>query len=353
MKHDGLQELLEQLQTQLDLGEDQRDRLLAGSQAPWWLSALLGLAAWFSAFFFILAFLGPWLLLIEGPVGRGLAGVLLLLAALWLFRRGQPFANQIGLALSLTGQGLLVYVLAEHGGFDFGSERGPAWFSLALAGGLLWLPSSFLHRHVCALVMLASAAVLLGSGAGLALYCVLLAACACVLWLGRLLWVSHPQAGRIRAIADAATLLSLCLAVAAHEQLLEPVFDLQGASVDRWTSAIYPVGMALLLVAVVAWLIRDLKGTAWWSGLGASIVLVVLAHPAPGLLLTLALGLAVFRASNRSWLALLPAFAGFYLFVLYYSLHISLLEKSLVMIATGATLLIGGLLLPRLWGTRP
>lgn len=349
MSNDWLKPLLEQLQMDLSLGADQRDQLLAASQAPWWLSALLGLAAWISALFFIIAFLGPWLVLIEGPVGRGLAGVLLLLAALWLFRRGQPFADQIGLALSLTGQGLLIFVLTEHLNFGQDSLRIPALVGMLLAGVLLWLPSSFLHRHVCALVVLISAAVLVGSGTGLALYCVLLAASACALWLGRLRWASHPQARRIRALADAATLASLCLVAAAHEQLLEPVLDLQALTAVQWASTLYPAGMAVVLLCVVAWLLRDLKGPLYWAGLSISVLVAVLAHPAPGLLLTLALGLAVFQASNRSWLLLLPAFAIFYLFILYYSLHISLLEKSLLMIASGTILLIAGLLLPRLW----
>ncbi|MBL4834106.1 MAG: DUF4401 domain-containing protein [Pseudomonas sp.] len=353
MKHDSLNVLLDRLQVELALDEDQRNQLRAGSQAPWWLSALLGLAAWFSASFFIVAFLGPWLLLIEGPVGRGLAGLLLLLAALWLFRRGQSFAHQIALALSLTGQGLLIFVLAEHLQLELDNLRAPAVLSMLLAGILLWLPSSFLHRHVCALVVLASAAVLVGSGTGLALYCLLLAACACALWLGRVRWATHPQAGRIRAIADAATLLSLCLAATMHHQLLEPLLDLQKLAAARWTSAVYQVGMGLLLLTVVAWLLRNMKRAAYWSGLGATVVLVILAHPAPGLVLTLALGLAVFQASNRSWMALLPAFAAFYLFILYYSLHISLLQKSLVMVASGLVLLVGGLLLPRLLRVQP
>lgn len=135
MKHDGLQELLGQLQTQLALGANQRDRLLAGSQTPWWLSALLGLAAWFSAFFFILAFLGPWLLLIEWPVGRGLAGVLLLLAALWLFRRGQPYANQI-----VPGRGCWSTCLLNTAGSILtvrAGRRGSAWRWRAGCSGCL------------------------------------------------------------------------------------------------------------------------------------------------------------------------------------------------------------------------
>ncbi len=347
MKRDWLNELLGQLGGHLDLEARQREQLLAGSQVPWWLSALLGLAAWISSLFFILAFLGPWLMLIEGTVGRGVAGVLLILAALWLFRRGQPFANQIGLALSLTGQGLLVFLLTERLNITQDNLRAPALFCMLLAGILLWLPSSFLHRHVCALLVLTGAAVLMGDGTALGFYGVVLAALACALWLCRQRWASHQQANRIRALADAATLMSLLLAAMPHQQLLTHMFDFQSDVARHWIKVVYPAGMGIILLSVVAWLIRDMKGLMRWSVLGITALVAMLAQPAPGLVLTIALGLALFHASNRSWLVLLPVFATFYLFVLYYSLHISLLEKSLLMILCGAILLVGGRLMPR------
>ncbi|WP_339847542.1 DUF4401 domain-containing protein [uncultured Halopseudomonas sp.] len=350
MTSDWLNELLTQMQAQLNLDASQREALLAGSQSPWWLSALLGMAAWVSSLLFILSFLGPWLALIEDPFGRAVAGVLLILAALWMFRREHLFTNQVGLALSLTGQGLLVFVLADQLGGGRDSLRPVAVTIMLLSGILFWLPSSFIHRHVCALLMLSSAAVALGAGVGLAFYCVLLAAAACTLWLERLRWVCHPHASRIRALVDAATFLSLVLAAMPHQQLFSHLFDIPPHAAGHWVNAVYPAGMSAILLGVVAWLGRHRTGAGYWSVLAFTILITVLTYSTPGFLLSLAFGLVLFQARNRSWLLLLPAFVTFYLFVLYYNLTISLLEKSLLVIACGAVLLAGARLLPLLQG---
>ncbi|GGC88453.1 DUF4401 domain-containing protein [Halopseudomonas salina] len=334
-----LAKLLDQMQAQLHLDASQRERLGAGSQTPWWLSGLLGLAAWVSSVLFILSFLGPWLALIEGTVGRAVAGVLLILAAVYLFRRRQPFTNQMGLALSLTGHGLLLFVVADRLGSDPDTLRPVALLGLLIATGLLWLPSSFLHRHVCALLMLVSTGVLIGSGAALAIYGVALAALACVLWLCRQRWATHSQAQRIRALTDAATLLSLLLALMPHEQLFHHMVEFQMLEAGHWSDAIYPAGVGAVLLGVVAWLGRRTAGLEYGLALAVSALVALLSHSAPGLVLSLALALALFHAGNRTWLLLMPAFASFYLFVLYYSLHISLLHKSLLMIACGVVLL--------------
>lgn len=351
MKRAWLDELLDHLQGQLDMNAAQRARLLMESQTPWWLSALLGLAAWIASILFIVSFLGPWLVMVEAPIGRGIAGVLLILAALWMFRRQQPFTDQVGLVMSLTGQGVLVFMLGEQISMGQDTLRPLAVFSMLLAGTLLWLPSSFLHRHVCALLVLASAGVLIGAGVGLAIYCVLLAAVACALWLCRDRWVTHSQAVQIRALVDAATLISLLLAVHAHTHMAEELFDFHLPAAGHWTGIVYPAGIGAVLLCVVIWLVRHMTGPRYWLALVVTALLVALASPAPGFLLSLALGFAVFRASSRSWLVLMPVFGIFYLFILYYSLHISLLDKSLLMIVSGSILLAGGQLFPRWSGS--
>jgi hypothetical protein len=342
MKRPWFGVLLDQLQEQLNLDDTQRDRLLAGSQSPWWLSALLGLAAWLASILFIVSLLGPWFVLIDGTPGRAVAGVMLILLALWLFRRQQLFASQVGLVLSLTGQGMLIFLLGEYLDTELDSWRPLAVFSLLVSGILLWLPSSFLHRHLCALLALSSLAVLIGTGIGLAIYCVALAVITCTLWLHRRHWVSHSHAPQIRALTDAGTLISLILVMHAHEDMLEHSLELNLPEAAQWMHLVYSLGMGGLLVGTVAWLVRSAVGASYWFALGAAVLLAVLASPAPGFLLTLALGLAVFQASNHSWLILMRAFATFYLFVLYYSLHISLLDKSLLMIVSGALLLVCG-----------
>ena len=58
-----VQTLLDQIQRPAGLSQEQRERLSAGVDSPWWLSVLLGLAAWVSSLFLIGSLVGPSLLL--------------------------------------------------------------------------------------------------------------------------------------------------------------------------------------------------------------------------------------------------------------------------------------------------
>ncbi|WP_022961948.1 DUF4401 domain-containing protein [Halopseudomonas pelagia] len=335
-----LQYLLAHIQQRTGLSEEQRTRLLAGVDSPWWLSVLLGLAAWVSSLFLMGSLLGPSALLLDGPVGIGLAGLLMLCAGLWLFGRMGVFFEQMGLAFALGGQGLLVYVLADAMGSSE-ALRSAAIVCLPLSAILLLGPGSMLYRRICGLLVLGSIAVLLESGPGLALYGLLLACVATVSWLRRLHWAGDGLALHLRALSDAATLMALLLAMYGHQGVLDAMTGhMSVLTVSPGVWLLIHAGPGLLLLLTLAWLLRGQPVKARSAGLLAAGLLILLTYQAPGLLISLALGLCVYHAGSRSWCMVVPAFALFYLGEFYYSLHLSLLHKSLLLCASGFLLLV-------------
>lgn len=331
--------LIDQIEQPGHLTQAQRERLLAGVDSPWWLSVLLGLAAWVASLFLISSLLGPSMLFLEGPLAMGLAGLLLLVGGLWLFGRPGVVREQMGLAFALAGQGLLVYVLADSIGSTV-PLRSAASFCLPLSAALLLVPGSLLYHRLCSLLVLASIAVLLQSGPGLALFGLLLAGAATISWLRRSRWAAGRQASRLRALTDAATLMALLLALYGHQSLLAAMTGqmfVAAAPPAVWL-LIY-AGPGLLLLVTLGWLLRGQSVGTRSAALLAAGLLLLLTYQAPGLLISAALGLAVFHASSRSWSVVVPAFSLFYLGEFYYSLHLSLLHKSLLLCASGLVLL--------------
>lgn len=331
--------LIDQIEQCSHLTQAQRDRLLAGVDSPWWLSVLLGLAAWVAALFLIGSLLGPSMLFLTSPLALGLAGLLLLGGGLWLFGRPGVFREQMGLAFALAGQGLLVYVLADSMG-PTELLRSAASFCLPLSAALLLAPGPTLYHRVCGLLVLGSIAVLLHSGPALAVYGLVLACAATSSWLLRSRWASGRQAARLRALTDAATLMALLLALHGHQGLLDAMagqMPMAAAPPGVWL--LIHAGPGVLLLLTLGWLLRGQSVSTRSAALLAAGLLLLLTYQAPGLLISCALGLAVFHASSRSWSLVVPAFGLFYLGAFYYSLHLSLLHKSLLLCASGLLLL--------------
>lgn len=308
---------------------------------PWWLAVLQGIAAWIASLLIISSFFAPLMLLGEGPLVRGVGGVVLVGGAVWLFARDSLFTGQMGLAFSLAGQALLVSVVFD--GFDAFATRPRviAAVGLAIAVGMLVPASTVLHRTVCALLALGYGAVLVGPGDALAIYALVLTAAAAACWLLRRAWAASPRAALIKALAHALTLAAL---VAGWIVAVDPSF---GALLSPGTSTatlptaafVYPLGAGIVLLATIAWLVRGLPPAQAAAGIGAGAIYALTAWNAPGLAVSGALLLAVFHACHRPWIALTLLAAIVYLGRFYYSLEATLLVKSGALAATGLVLL--------------
>ncbi|WGK60449.1 DUF4401 domain-containing protein [Halopseudomonas sp. SMJS2] len=335
MNRSWQQALLDELQQRRILEQDEGMRLQAGQAAPWYMTALSGFAAWFAA----LMLLAAWVMSLgSGPLPNLFAGVLLLLTAIGLLRGSGAFVPQLGLAFSMLGQALLVFFSAELQQTDF--LRLPALVALLVAIGMLLVPAGSGHRFVCALAAMLGLVLLFDSYFLLSIQAVVLAALAVWLWLRRAHWAHLPQAGMIRAVAGAATLVAVASGIIGQPSMggLRWILALEGDNAG-WLAWLYPLGATLVLLATLVWLTSALQWPVRLGALAGALVLAALSSPAPGLLIAAALWLAVFHACDRLWSVLVGVGVAFYLSDLYYSLHITLLVKSILLVASGLLLL--------------
>lgn len=339
----------------LDLGivEPARHAHLVGAQAtPWWLAIMLAVAAWIAALIIMGSFFGPLLALGDGPATRALGGAVLLAAALWLFRRPGAFFEQMALAFSLAGQGLLASAVLDGDAGWLHASDSLALTLLVIASALLVPRTSSAHRSVCVLIILACLGYLIGWGTGLALYGVVLAGVAVSLWLSRAVWAGHALAGHLKPLAHGSTFAALCLAPYGGAYLGEVEATLLGQARSAVLPLLYAAGASLVLLAASAWLVRGAAPARRFFYVAAALAFGLAAYRTPGLIVAAALLLATFQAGHRAWAGLTLLCAFLYLGELYYNLEATLLTKSLALMATGALLLAGRFWLHRLEGER-
>ena len=331
------QGLLEHLHQRRILDQAAMQRLARHDRVPWFVVLLVGLAAWLAAALLIGSTLVA--LLGDSPATAAAAGALLLGAAIWLLRRSGVFAGQLGLALSLAGQGMLVLAVAQLDALQTWQHRPPALAAMLLASGMLWTPAAGSHRLVCALIALAAGAALVGLNPGLACYGLLLAVAATWIWWQRRRWAGSRRAALYRAAGGGATLLALGLPLIAQRHWMESfgmLVDQRMAFVLSW---LYPLGAGALLLGITLRLSRGLSAPMRIAAVAAVLLLGGLGLQAPGLLIAAALWLALFHACERFWAVLVGLGALLYLGDFYYGLHISLLHKSLLLVISGLLLL--------------
>ena len=336
MNRSEQQLLLSELRQRRIMSADQALPAETGQEPPWYVVAMAGFAAWLAA----LLLWAAWAMTNLGdlPLLNLLVATVLLLAAVRLLRSAGDFAAQLGLALSLFGQGLLVFFMSELQPLDPEGVRLPALVALLVASAMLLMRAGSAHRFLCALVAMVALVWLVESRAMLSLYAVLLPALAVGLWLARSRWAGGGRAPIIRALAGATTLVALILGALTEPSAAGIVWG--GIRSTRSELAwLYPLGSASLLLVTAVWLSRSMVMRRRLECLLGALAAAALGSLAPGLLIAAALWLAVFHACDRLWCVLVGVGVAFYLGDLYYSLHITLLVKS-VLLATGGVLLL-------------
>jgi len=321
-------------------------------QQPWYVRAMVGVGAWLASLLLV-TFIGG-VNLLTSEAGFIVTGALLMLGAVVVRRQvDNDFFNQAALAISLAGQALLAYGVAETVG---GRELEAVLYSLILVNGVLIAAyPDRTHRFLSVVFMVT--------------------ACVGLLYNWKLQWF----------LAYLAPLLATGYVVLLHE----------GRSAGRALDAVtWPVMAGLMFSAfgvvmlstlyVFPELVRDFQfyPNPWISTLlfgvlllyaewkvlagvpssaakgvmpaiyALSVLTVLAALQAPGLvyaLLVILLGTGVgHRVMTGVGLVFLVVFVGAY----FYGVDISLLMKSLTLLATGLVLLVGRWGLLAVWPER-
>jgi hypothetical protein len=321
-------------------------------RSPWFVRVMLGFAGWIGALF-LFAFVGVgFVYVMKTPAVALVLGACACGGAAVLFRASRgDFAAQFGLAVSLAGQALMAFALFEW----FSRSLSAMALAVALQQAVLFaLVPNFVHRVWTAFTALFAAQFALGHFGFYAFVPPLVVAGFVAVWLREF---DYEERGHLLRP------LGYGLALACFQAAI-----LQGGSVFelmRWDGGVpdlaalkvnMRVGAAasgfVLLGAMAALLRRE--GVSLISGpgkiaLAAAAILAIASFWAPGVGLALAILVVGFANGNRVLIGLgILALLG-YLSRYYYSLHATLLEKSVLLACTGLALLAVRFALHRWW----
>lgn len=320
------------------------------TRSPWFVRAMLGFSGWIGALFlfmFVGAFFTFAMKNAFAAIGIG-AGACA--AAAFLFRsdRKGDFTAQFAFAVSLAGQGLILYGLGKW----FGKE---IWLSaLAMAAvqsALFVLVSNFLHRVWAAWTAAAALAFALSD---VRLYTIappLLTAAFVWVWIRE--FDFGAKATQLRAAGYGLALASMQVTMMHGDLWVRWFLGRNGGPLGGWIG--YWLG-AVLSAAVLAWTVVMLlkrEGVGLGTGpgriaLAGAAILGLASLKAAGVGPAAAILVVGYANGNRVLAGLgIVALLG-YLSHYYYSLQATLLEKSAILAATGLALLIARAAL-RLW----
>ncbi len=269
----------------------------------------------------------------------GLAGCI----AATLLRRGVAgvFPEQVALSASLTGEVLAIAGVAE----GTGSAAATAAAALVLEGALLLLYPDAAHRAI--------------SAAGAAIASLVLVGCLEVAWLGEVavaglgaavgaVWLSRPRdtAGRWDVLREPVRLgLVAALFSALFVSVLAP--DFRPGEGDRWWFRPGPVATACLAGALLVLVLRVLRESAvppasraGIAALAGTAAVGALTLRAPGVVAGTGVLVLALRCRSRPLLGAGIVFLLLFGSAFYYWLEVTLLDKSLALLGSGAVLLI-------------
>lgn len=308
---------------------------------PWYLRVLQGLTGWFAAWFLLGSVFVIFKDLVREQSIAFILGVVLITGAYFIYKRkDNDFIDQFALAMSLTGQSLCVF--AWH---ELLTDSTAAWWLMLLMGAsLAWLMPSFIHRFLSGSLAIWSLVMVCIAWPIVWLMPALVVGVMAWLWLNESKWLLDSE--RVRPIAYAFSLAALQMhsLTLLNPKELANVGGRYQVSYNQWLISLNEGLLAAIFVAIVAMLLQRYR-VSYSSkqgiiALAAALCLALISQEAAGLTVAWSLILLGFAHSNRVLLAIGTASFWLYLSRYYYSLDMTLLNKSYLLIATGLFLLL-------------
>jgi len=311
---------------------------LESVSTPWYVRTLLGFSGWLAALFMLL-FIGAALSFVFRSNGAAfISGVALLGGAYAMLRKpGGDFMEQLALATSLAGQGLVVYVIFRTSGWSGSSS----WFQIALLHVLLaGLMPNFIHRVFSAFFAAFSiqyALVYLGAPY---LFGGLLMIPVAFIWLNELEYPAFLQPMRAIGYGLVIGLINIKGSALFGSRHWWMHYRERADWVQPWMDE----AVAGAVILVVVWqLLRRYKvpptGLTAIASFAAAIIAFGASLEANGISVGVLIMLLGFAGGNRILLGLGIASVLFFVSSYYYMTDTTLLVKSYTMAATGAVLL--------------
>ncbi len=294
---------------------------------PWYIRALVGLSGWFAAIFFVgFLFVTD---IATSEIGAVITGLIFCGVAVGLRRMiaQSVFTSQMTLALSLAGQILFIFGIGQL------TDSIPltAAFTIILEGVLIALYQDKLHRFISGLVIAGAVLVLfveLDIETMIHIFVIILAIGTVQLWMHESFLATTQAAQLYRPVGysiPVAMFGILCISLTNE------------LDIYRWW--ISGIGLLVVLFYLEYLLLSHYKlsllthKVAWLFG--GTVLLIIPAYQAPGIVAAIIVLLLAFQRGNRLLMGLAAAFLALFLVGYYYSLEIDLLTKSAILMGTG------------------
>lgn len=310
--------------------------------SPWYVKILLGFSGWLAAVFLMGFFALGLEKLLESEAASLVLGGMLLVGAFFMLglRSKNEFVGQLALAMSLAGQGLVIWALARL----IGENEAGTWLAVGVFQGVLaFLMPDFIHRVFSAFVMGACITVYLIMQRWLFLPSGLWMLVVSALWLQELRFPLQLQ--RTVPIAYGLTLVLVCLKGALAVQG-EWVYLLQRETgMELWMQPWMGESVIALVTLSVVWMLLRRSGLQpvtlpFMAALAAAVVICLLSYRAQGITVGMTLLLLGFAGSNRVLTGLGVAALLFFVSSYYYFLGVTLLDKAGILLGVGLALWI-------------
>ncbi|MBT5230509.1 MAG: DUF4401 domain-containing protein [Methylococcales bacterium] len=317
---------------------------------PWYVQLMVGLVAWWSAFFFLGLIASALHFILDNNAFAILFGIMLIAIAYRLFLQNQvsTFRYQFALALSLAGQGLFIFGL-----FDFAFSHGHRgdnqlitvlWVLFVFESMLAWIMPSMIHRFGSALAAGLTLSFTLAYAQLYFMHAAILFTVIATIWLNEFNWVKHRE--RLIPIGYGLTIALIYQEVMAsfyHTfiHIMKNWLKMEQSWLPYWVAELLIGGIMLWVV----WQLLQRNNVSTRSQTGilalfASTVVIVLSTQAPGLAVGLSLIILGYANGARMLLSLGIVSLLFYISSYYYSLDMSLLEKAQILAVFGSILLL-------------
>jgi hypothetical protein len=306
----------------------------------WYVNVMLGVTGWIAALLLI-GFFGVALEAVFRSSGVAFAvGGALLVAAYSILRIAGTgaFVSQMGLAVSLAGQALVVGALYS----ELHSHRTECWLLIAaLEAALAFAIPNFIHRVWSAYAAATALTISVAAAGAYFISAGPIAAFVALLWLNELRWA--VRAPLLRPIAYGLTLALVQIPLPyAFGRLGSAVMSALGGlgGLPAWISELLVAGM--LVFVVYRLLINagaELSSRGAIVALAGTVLVGVISMQAPGIAVALMIALLGFAGGNRTLTGLGIAALISYVSAYYYALEVTLLLKSAVLAGTATVLL--------------
>ena len=335
-----LRTVMEQLTLAGHLSENRADEIAQTistqdreKPSPWYLQAIIGIAAWLAASS-LMGFLTI-INVLDSATSMMVSGSIFCIIAVGsrAIIRQSLFVDQLALALSLVGQVLLI------GGIGWATDS-PRIAAVALIGLellLIVLYANALHRFLSTMIIPAALLFLLFDLEMQEMVHILIAALALgavIIWRNESYFAVQRTENLYRPLGYGlviSLLYVLILSVVA-------TFDRELIKVHYWW--ISSISLLLILLALVYTILTRLDTAPNIIRLIVigTIIVFLTTLQAPGIVAAVLILVLGFQRGNGLLMGLATAFLALFLIIFYYNLELTLLTKSLMLMTTGLAL---------------